>query len=205
MVTCSSAARCFVACRTGPLAVTEPAAGAGYRPGPTLAAHWFDQGTRCGGHVTAALGFAADVFGIFEGTPDEKLDQVARVFADLTPQAVCQLNHDRTMIVCTALRRDGDMHVEKLATNYVPAEVVRHAAMRLGKATHPAESIGEWERWASAWHVIKCFGDGAIAHVDERIGQLEEDGSAEGVQLFRDLRNRVLMLQAKPEAWAGRG
>lgn len=83
------------------------------------------------------------------------------------------------------------------------AECTRHAAMRIGKGAHPAESSGEWERWASAWHVVQNYGDGALAYVDNRIGQLEEDGSTAGVEVFQALRERVVVLQAEPDAWPG--
>jgi len=104
---------------------------------------------------------------------------------------------------CRAARPDGAPHVETLPVDYLPAENVRHAAMQLGKATHSPESVGEWERWASAWHVIQVYGDGALAHVEQRIAQLREDGSAAGVEVFGALRERVAVLQADPSAWPG--
>lgn len=144
------------------------------------------------------------MLGEFIGTPDEKLEQVAALFGDVAPQASCTLSDDGCLVTCQAKCPDGDLHVEALRTAYLPTEIVRHAAMRLGKATHPPESIGDWERWASAWHVLQVHGDGAIAHVENRIGQLEEDGAAAGVVVFRELRQRIAVLEAKPEAWGGR-
>lgn len=143
------------------------------------------------------------MLGIFEGSPDEKLDQVAGLFSALAPQASCQLTRDRRKIICVAQRIDGEMHIEQLSTELLPAESVRQAAMQLGKATHPPENIGEWERWASAWHLIQNHGAGAITRADDQIRMLEAEGSASGSELYRDLRRRVAVLQAKPEAWAG--
>lgn len=145
------------------------------------------------------------MLGLFEGTSDEKLEQVRQLFAVLVPQASCSLSLDRSEIVCQARGRRGEMHVETLPVigGILSAESTRHAAMRIGKGAHPAESIGEWERWASAWHVIQNYGDGALAYVDNRIGQLEEDGSTAGVEVFQALRQRVVVLQAEPDAWPG--
>lgn len=143
------------------------------------------------------------MLGIFEGSPNEKLDQVAGLFAALAPQASCQLTCDGRRIICVAQRIDGEMHIEQLSTELLPAESVRHAAMRLAKATHSPESIGEWERWASAWHLIQNHGAGALARADDQIRMLEAEGSASGTELYRDLRRRIALLQAKPEAWAG--
>lgn len=144
------------------------------------------------------------MLGSFEGTAEEKLDQVAGIFADLAPQAVCRWSLDGREIVCQARRPDGTLHTETLPIEHVPAEVVWHAAMRLGQAMHPPESICEWERWAGAWHMIQVQGSSAITRVEERIARLEEDGAAAGVEVFQDLRRRVAVLQAKPSAWAGR-
>ena len=141
---------------------------------------------------------------MFEGSPQEKLDRVAEVFADLAPQATCRLSRDGRGIVCQARCPDGTLHTETLSLEHLAAELAWHAAMRLGKATHPPESIGEWESWACAWHMIQVHATSAIAHVDDRIVQLEEDGSAAGVEVFQDLRRRVAVPQAKPSAWAGR-
>jgi hypothetical protein len=139
----------------------------------------------------------------FEGSAEDKLHQVASIFADLAPQASCTLSADRRSIICRADRPDGALHVEKLPTNYLPAETVRHAAMQLGKATHPAESIGEWERWAGAWHLIQVHGRAAVDHAAEQATSLEAEGSLSGAELWRDLGRRVAVLQAKPAAWAG--
>lgn len=144
------------------------------------------------------------MLGEFIGTPAEKLEKVAALFGDVAPRASCTLSENGHLINCYAKRPDSTLHVETLDTAYLPAEIVRHAAMRLGKATHPPESIDDWERWASAWHVVQVHGDGAIAHVEDRIAQLEEDEAAAGVVVFRDLRQRVAVLQSKPEAWGGR-
>ena len=143
------------------------------------------------------------MLGVFEGSPGEKLEQVAKVFADLAPQASCQLSVDGKLILCRAARPDGTPHVKTLKVDYLPTEIVRHAAMQLAKATHSPDSIGEWERWASAWHVIQVHGHGALAHVDERIAQLTDDGSAAGAELFRALRERVAVLQANAGSWPG--
>ena len=126
------------------------------------------------------------------------------MFASVAPQASCRLGGGGAFIVCQAMRPDGLAHVETLPTASVPAELVRHAAMRLGKATHPPESIGEWERWASAWHLMQTHGDGAVARAEQQIASLEADGSSSGAEVFRDLRRRVAVLQASPKAWAGR-
>ena len=75
------------------------------------------------------------------------------------------------------------MHIETLTVALLPAEGVRHAAMRLCTATHPRDNIGEWERWASAWHMIQTFRDGAISRADEQIAMLRTDGSLPGVGL----------------------
>lgn len=143
------------------------------------------------------------MLGEFIGAPGDKLQQVVTLCAVLAPQAACRLSPNSPEIVCEAQRIDGELHVERLPVDLLPAEVVRHAAMRLGKATHPPESIGEWERWASAWHVIQNYGDGALAYVDNRILQLEADGSTAGVEVFQALRERVVVLQAEPSAWPG--
>lgn len=144
------------------------------------------------------------MFGNFEGTPQEKLDQVASLVSTLAPRAHCQVSRDGREITCEARRIDGEMHVETLSTELLPAESVRHAAMRLGKATHPPERIGEWERWASAWHLLQTHGADAIDHADDQISMLRVDGSPSGVAVWEDVRRRVAVLQAKPEAWAGR-
>ena len=143
------------------------------------------------------------MLGFFEGSSEEKLDQVAGLFSALAPQASCRLSRDGRKIICAAQRVDGEMHVEELSTELLPTENVRHAAMRLGKATHPPESIGEWERWASAWHLIEDHGTDAIARADDQIRMLDAEGSASGAEVYRDLRRGVAVLQAKPEAWAG--
>lgn len=144
------------------------------------------------------------MFGFFEGSPEEKLDQVAGLFSTLAPQASCRLSRDGQTITCEARAINGETHVEVLSADLLPAECVRHAAMRLGKATHPPESIGEWERWASAWHLLQTHGTGAIARADDQIRMLRTDGSPSGVAVWEDVRRRVAVLQAKPEAWAGR-
>lgn len=75
--------------------------------------------------------------------------------------------------------------------------------MRLGKATHPPESVGEWERWASAWHLISNYREGAIERADEQIAALQAGRYLSGAEIWIDLRCRVLVLQAKSEAWPG--
>lgn len=144
------------------------------------------------------------MLGCFEGSPEEKLDQVASLFSTLAPQASCRLARDGQTITCEARAIDGEMHVEVLPVDVLPAESVRHAAMRLGKATHPPESVGEWERWASAWLWVQTHGADAIARADERIAALRADGEPSGVEVWEDIRRRIAVLQAKPEAWAGR-
>ena len=149
--------------------------------------------------------FGSDgMLGFFEGLPNEKLDQVAALFSTLAPQASCRLSGDGREIVCQAKRIDGETHRETLATDLLPAESVRHAAMRLGKATHLPERIGDWERWASAWHLIQTHGEGAISRADDQIRMLRADGSPSGVTIWEDVRRRVAVLQAEPDVWAGR-
>lgn len=143
------------------------------------------------------------MLGFFDGSPQEKLAQVAGLFSTLVPQAACHLSRDGASIVCQAQRIDGETHVEMLAVALMPAESVRHAAMRLGKATRPPERIGEWERWASAWHMIQIYGAGAVGHANQQIHQLTTEGSLSGLAVYEDVRRRVAVLQAKPEAWAG--
>lgn len=143
------------------------------------------------------------MIGEFTGTPEEKLEQVASVFWTLAPQAMCRLSQDGPEIVCQAHRIDGEVHTENLQVEPLHAEIVRHAAMRLGKATHPPESIGEWERWASAWHLIQVYGAGAVDYAAEQVASLEADGSLSGAEVWRDVRGRVAVLQAEPKAWAG--
>ena len=164
-----------------------------------------DEGGLCTalGALWRRSGLSVGMLGNFEGSTDEKLDQVAGLFSSLAPQASCRLSRDGQVIICEAPRPDGTMHVERLRVDRLPADVVRHAAMRLGVATHPPGSIGEWERWASAWHLLQTHGAGAIAHAEERIASLDADASAAGAEVWRDLRRRVAVLQAKPEAWAG--
>lgn len=143
------------------------------------------------------------MLGSLEGSPEEKLDQVAGLFSALAPQACCQLTRDGREIICAAQRVDGEMHVEQLSTGLLSAESVRHAAMRLAKATHPPDRISGWERWASAWHLIQNHGADAIARADDQIRMLDAEGSASGAELYRDLRRRVTVLLAEPGAWAG--
>ena len=95
------------------------------------------------------------------------------------------------------------MHVETLPAELLPTESARCAAMRLGKATHPPESINEWERWACAWHLVEKHGVSAIEHADDQIRRLRAEGSLSGVEVLEDLRWRVAVLQATPEAWPG--
>lgn len=140
------------------------------------------------------------MIGMFDGSPEEKLGRVADVLADIAPQATCRLSRNGREIVCQAQRPDGTPHIETLSLEHLAAELAWHAALRLGKATHPPESIREWERWACAWYMVQSHGNGAIARVEEQIAQMEEDGSAAGVEVFQDLRRRVAVLQAKPSA-----
>lgn len=144
------------------------------------------------------------MLGNLEGTPEEKLAQVAAIMAALAPQAACHLENDGSLIVCEAERINGVLHVEELAVELLPAELARHAAMRLGKATHRPESIGDWERWASAWHLLQSRGAEALTFANERIEKLRAEGALSGVVVWQDIRQRIAALQADPDAWPGK-
>lgn len=144
------------------------------------------------------------MLGNLEGTPEQKLQQVEQLVSTLVPHVSCRLSNDETRILCEATAPDGELHVEELPAALLPAECVRHAAMRLGKCTHPADRISDWERWASAWHVIQNHGAHALAYAEERIASLEAEGARSGASLWKDVRHRIAVLQASPSAWAGR-
>ena len=141
------------------------------------------------------------MIGNMEGSAAEKLDQVASLFSTLVPQATCRLSRDGMKIVCQAARLDGELHVETMSVELLPTEIVRHAAMRLGKATLPRERLDNWQRWCSAWHVLQAHGPRALGHLDEQIRMLEADGEHEGAAHEQDLRRRISALLATPEAW----
>lgn len=145
------------------------------------------------------------MIGIFEGTPEQKLEQVARLFEILAPEATCRLSDDGSEIVCGATDCHGALCTETLPAVHgvLSAESVRHAAMRTNRATMSPDCIEDWERWASAWHAVQNKGAGAMAWVDERIEHLTADGDRTGVEVFADLRRRVCVLQADPSTWPG--
>lgn len=144
------------------------------------------------------------MLGSLEGSPEEKLAHAEAIMTTIVEHASCRLSDDQTRILCQARRIDGELQVEELSTALLPSECVRHAAMRLGKATHPPERISDWERWASAWHAIQTHGAGALSYAERQIEMLDADGALSGVVVWEDIRRRIAVLQAEPEAWAGR-
>jgi hypothetical protein len=143
-------------------------------------------------------------FGNFEGSPPEKLQQVRNFVAKYLENADCILCEGGSEIRIRADRFDGVRHEEVLQIEYLPVEIVRHAIIRLGKATRSPNVISDWERWATAWHLLKVHGEGAIEFAEQQIHRLREDGAPSGVLVWEDVRRRIAVLRANPEAWAGR-
>ena len=143
-------------------------------------------------------------FGNFEGTPAEKLRQARAYVAEFIDDAGCFLSDDGVEIVIRAQRFDGAWFEERLSLELLPVEIVRHAVMRLGKRTRSPEVVSDWERWASAWQLIKFHGDRAIEHATSQVELLRQEGEVGGALLWQDIGRRIAVLQANPDAWAGR-
>lgn len=143
-------------------------------------------------------------FGNFEGTSAEKLRHARAYVAEFIDDAGCTLSDDEGEIVIRALRFDGVWFEERLNVELLPVEIVRHAVMRLGKRTRSPEVVSDWERWASAWQLIKTHGDRALEHAARQCDLLREDGEVGGAMLWQDIGRRIATLWANPDAWAGR-